>query len=543
MFVQRGPGGWALFSNWGGVRPELARVRFAARDDGRLGVAEMHLEGRPSLTSEAYRSVPLTAMEAWANGRGREELIEAIEASGAEIGRATDEWLAMIGYGKPSIVEGTWPPSPRSLRSPRSLLVQIPEGQQAPARHLLSARGRALHRAHRQRDTPAGTADRRGERRAGDDSASVDQGSPGARRCSHRQTEQEGQADMTPRAGSATPRKDPKTGRWFFVVDGGIDPETGKRRQAKRRGFPSKKAAQEVLDEIRGKARTNAYTAPSKVTVAEYLPQWIAGLPATGLRPSTVDGYKRNCDYVIAALGTKRLDTLTPHDLDAFYSNLLVSGRRQKQNSGLSPRSVRYIHQVTKKALADAVKKGTLARNVADAASPPSAKSTKAPEQSYWTPDDARTFLAQTADEPLGAVFHVALMTGMRRGETCGLRWSDVDLDAGAITVRQQLLVVRGAPNGGLQFSERTKTDHGLRRIDLDPVTVEILTAHKSAQAEAQLRDGWRNCDGLVFTQPDGSPLDPESVAKSFDRRVRRSGLRRLRFHDLRHTHVAHLIA
>jgi len=348
------------------------------------------------------------------------------------------------------------------------------------------------------------------------------------------------------RAASAEPKKDEATGTWFFTVDANPGPD-GQRRQARRRGFKTKKAAQEELDEIRGKARTASYVPPATLTVREYLTKWLAGLPATGLRPSTADGYRRNCQYVIPVLGGRRLDSLSPLDLDELYSSLLATGRRQSEG-GLSPRSVRYIHVVIHKAFADAVKKGTLARNVAEVASPPSAKSARAPEMKWWTPEQLRTFLDFTADEALGPLFRLAAMTGMRRGEVCGLRWSDVDLDAGRIEVRHQLLVVRtpGAPDGGLMFSERTKTDHGRRAIDLDAATAAVLKAQRLRQRKHKMAvgAGWANGErDLVFTEPDGHPLDPESVAKVFDRRVARSGLSRIRFHDLRHTHVAHLIA
>jgi integrase len=346
---------------------------------------------------------------------------------------------------------------------------------------------------------------------------------------------------MTKKAASAAPRKD-ANGRWYFVVDAGPGPD-GQRRQVRRRGFRTKKLAQEELDKVRGQARTASYVAPAKDTIKEYLTKWLAGLPATGLRSSTVDGYRRNCDYVIPVLGGRRLDTLTPPDLNALYASLLVSGRRQKPYGPLSKRSVRYVHVVIHKALSDAVEAGILARNVAEKASPPSAKSTRAPEMAWWTPAELRIFLALTADEPLGPVFRLAAMTGMRRGEVCGLRWCDVDLDKARIEVRQQLLVVRGAPNGGLVFSERTKTDHGRRRIDLDPATVAVLKTQWKRQAEHKLALGTGWSSDLVFTEPDGRPLDPESVAKVFARRVARSGLPRIRFHDLRHTHVAHLIA
>jgi hypothetical protein len=103
MYVQRGSGGWVTFY-WDKDATLVALVRFVPRDDGRLEMAELHLASVPRLTSEAYRSLPLTAMEAWANGVGREELIEAIEESGEEIRQATAEWLRVIRYGSPSMI-------------------------------------------------------------------------------------------------------------------------------------------------------------------------------------------------------------------------------------------------------------------------------------------------------------------------------------------------------------------------------------------------------------------------------------------------------
>jgi integrase len=348
---------------------------------------------------------------------------------------------------------------------------------------------------------------------------------------------------MTNRAASAEPKKD-AAGRWGFVVDGGVD-EDGKRQQVRRKGFKTKREAQEALDGVRGKARTASYVPPAKLSVKEYLTAWIAGLPATGLRASTVDGYRRNVLYVTPVLGGRRLDSLTPQDLNQLYAELLATGRRQKAG-GLSARSVRYVHVVIHKAFSDAVDSGILARNPAEKAKPPSAKSTRAPEMTWWSPSELRTFLDKTAAEPLGPLFRLAAMTGMRRGEVCGVRWSDIDLNAASLRVRQQLLVVRspGAPDGGLVFAETTKTDHGRRTISIDPTTVTTLKARKAEQAEHRLAvgSGWANERDLVFTEPDGRPLDPESVAQVFNRRVSRFGLPRIRFHDLRHTHCAFLI-
>jgi integrase len=132
-------------------------------------------------------------------------------------------------------------------------------------------------------------------------------------------------------------------------------------------------------------------------------------------------------DYVIPVLGSRRLDSLTPLDLDQLYSQLLISGRRRKPGP-LSKRSVFYIHSVLPRALSDAVKTRMLSGNVADRATAPSGKSTRSPEASWWTPAELLSFLSATAEEPLGPLFRLAAMTGMRRGEVCGLRSADVDL-------------------------------------------------------------------------------------------------------------------
>jgi integrase len=346
---------------------------------------------------------------------------------------------------------------------------------------------------------------------------------------------------MSNRNAAAAPKRD-ESGRWYFVADVGPGPD-GRRRQVKKRGFATKKEAQQALDSVRQAGATASYVPPARATLAEYLDAWLAGLPATGLRPSTVDSYRRQARHITDTLGGRRVDQITALDLDALYAQLLADGRRTGPG-GLSPRTVRYIHTILSKALSDGVRKDVLARNVAERSSPPSAKSTKAPEMAWWTPEQLRTFLAATADDPLGPLFRVAALTGLRRGEVCALRWSDVDLEAARVEVRRQLGVVRGAPNGGLTFSDQTKTDHGRRSIDLDEGTVGALRTQRARQAEWKLAVGpaWSNSHDLVFTDPTGQPLDPENVANRFGRRVARTGLPRLRFHDLRHTHVAHLI-
>jgi integrase len=149
-----------------------------------------------------------------------------------------------------------------------------------------------------------------------------------------------------------------------------------------------------------------------------------------------------------------------------------------KTGGGLSPGSVLNVHVVLRKALADAVDAGLIAKNPAEKAKPPRPE-TKAQELRYWTPGELRRFLALIEGHRLGAALYLLAMTGARRGEIAGLRWADVDLDGARITIRQALLAV-----GGEVYISSPKSYRG-RTVDLDRDTVAQLIAHR----DRQLRD------------------------------------------------------
>ena len=282
-----------------------------------------------------------------------------------------------------------------------------------------------------------------------------------------------------------------------------------------------------------------SFVEPATTTVGEYLDAWCDGLAASGRRPSTVASHPDNLRlHVQPTIGAGRLQALSATDLDRVYAQLLTRGRRDGRG-GLSARTVRYVHTILRRALADAARKGLVARNVADLATPPSASAGRAPEMATWTPAELRTFLDAVADHELGALVRLAAMAGLRRGELLGLRWGDVDLDAGRLSVRRQATSV-----GGVVALGEVKTDRGRRSVDLDAETVATLRAHRQRQREHRLvmGAGWRD-HGLVFAAADGSLLHPDKVSKSFNRLVRSAGVPRIRFHDLRHSHATHLIA
>ena len=199
----------------------------------------------------------------------------------------------------------------------------------------------------------------------------------------------------------------------------------------------------------------------------------------------------------------------------------------------LDPRTVNYVHTIVHRAFKDAVRWGRLARNPADAADPPRGGQ-KSDGIHSWDAATLREFLATSSasGDRLHALWVLFATTGMRRGEALGLRWSDVDLDAGRLRVVQTIIQVRSKVTIG-----EPKTARGRRPIALDAGTIAVLREHRRRSLEERLVVGAAFDDrGLVFHRPDGSCLKPDAVSATFVRRVRAAGLPRLTLKGLRHT-------
>jgi len=245
------------------------------------------------------------------------------------------------------------------------------------------------------------------------------------------------------------------------------------------------------------------------------------------LRPTTARSYRMHLDgYLVPHLGRLPLGDLRVHHVDAMLDAVRKANATSARPVG--PATQRRIVATLRSALADAVQNRLLSWNPASHAK--IGKATR-PKVDPWSTTEVGAFLDAVAGERDGALWHLAVFSGLRRGELCGLRWSDVELDATRIVVREQATqvghsVVYGPP----------KTASGERVVDLDDVTVAVLRAHRAGQAAERLAWGPAYVDsGRVFTRENGEALHPETVTRRFARLVAAAGLRRVRLHDLRH--------
>ncbi len=289
------------------------------------------------------------------------------------------------------------------------------------------------------------------------------------------------------------------------------------------------KEAKAALTDALVASKHGEFVEASRITVAQYLSEWTAGLDAK-VKPSTALSYRGHVEkYIVPQLGYLRLQALTPRHVDSFYRQLAeAKGRGDRQ---LSATTRRHIHVTLHGALHEAKRKRLIGYNPADDANLPKAEREKIGADSVWTAGQLRAFLESVESDRLGVLWQLMGTTGLRRGEACGLRWEDVDLEAATLRVELNRVSV------GYQVSEgEPKSAAGQRTVPLLPATVAALRAWKKQQTAERLQWGaaWQDT-GKVFTTEDGNPWHPDRITKLFQRAVAAVDVPRIRLHDLRH--------
>jgi integrase len=264
-----------------------------------------------------------------------------------------------------------------------------------------------------------------------------------------------------------------------------------------------------------------------------------AWLPAVELdmEPTTFLGYQGSVvNHIVPALGEVPVQELTRESIKHFYAQLLTTelpGRARP----MARSSVEHTHATIHRALQALVEIGAINRNPAAGARPRRRKMDQY-EITTWTPDELEHFLEMTKGDRLGPLWRLLAWTGMRRGESLGLRWADVRFDVGLVAVRRAL------NEAGRKIYLSTPKSSQARVLELDGVTAEVLRGLKGRMDLEQDRFGRPRIRGadFVFINEEREPYKPNHITQAFRRIVDKSDLPRIRLHDLRHTHASHLI-
>jgi len=308
---------------------------------------------------------------------------------------------------------------------------------------------------------------------------------------------------------------------WHWRFDH-VDPVTGN-RVTKRGSAPTRRECEHDLREAIQRVESGKASVDDKITVREYLvDRWLPSIAST-VRPGTVRRYADIVkNHIVPALGGIRLAKLSALDLQQLYADRLAKG--------FSPNYVRYDHAVLHRALGQAVRMRVIDRNVADLVDPPRLVKSEA---TTWDAREVVKVLDLGDETDLAALWRLALLGGLRRGELLGLMWEDVDLERGLLAIRRGLI----AGSAGKWELGAPKTASGRRTIALDTTCVSALRRHRAAQNAERLRLGaiWQD-RGFIFTNETGGLLLPNALFLRFRRLIATAGVRVIRFHDMRHT-------
>ena len=291
---------------------------------------------------------------------------------------------------------------------------------------------------------------------------------------------------------------------------------------------PTKHAAERWHRDLADRRRRGGHERGS-LTVAVYLTQRWLPSKQLALRPSTWDAYRRIIDlHVVPRIGRVPLRHLRPDHLERLYADLLDDGRADG-SGGLNNKTVVEIHMILRRALDDAVRRGWILTNPAKIAHAPKRRPLSSNTSRVWNAQQLAAFLTSTRDHRYHAALWVTANTGMRRGEILGLRWGDVDFDTAHLSVTRSLVSV------GYELHEtRGKSRTARRSINLDPRTVEVLHAWRQQRARRGPRVRPRRPRRLTSSpDPTAQPTHPQLLSDAFQKLVHRSGLPRIRFHDL----------
>ena len=325
-----------------------------------------------------------------------------------------------------------------------------------------------------------------------------------------------------------------------------IDPQSGRRKHVKRRGYTSKREAASAMRQLQVRYETTGPESAGSMSLGRYLEIWFER-QRVDKAPATNDRYRNAVNkHLGPAIGSVRLTRLGVLHIEHFLSD--------KLSDGLSEETVNGFYRVLNTALKDAVRWGYLNKNPAENVSPPRSPKIERPVMSAEEQGSlARILESEAHPESLffrrnGALavssntllFHLAVLTGMRRGEIGALQFADVDEDRKVIHVRRSVF-----ESDGLVSLKPPKSARGLRQIDVDDHLLCLIARHRAVIDAHRDTVGARwNHEGWLFVSLEGGVLAPRALNAKFSRLLKRAGLAHKGYglHTLRHTHISQLL-
>jgi integrase len=316
---------------------------------------------------------------------------------------------------------------------------------------------------------------------------------------------------------------------WELKYEAGNNPHTGKRITKYESFKGTKREAQAELIRLMDAVRRGDHIDPSKVTVSEFLDRWEKDWAANNVSPKTRERFAQLIMHQVQPhLGNIPIQKLRAAHLSELYGKLLRNGR--VGGGELSAKTVGHVHRCLRRAFGHAAQWGLITQNPAALVHPPRVQQA---EIEILRENEVEAVLANLRDRnaPLCTIAMVALGSGLRRGELCALRWSNIDLDNRTLRVEQSLEQTRA----GLRF-KAPKTKHGLRTMTLPVSVISELRAHWRAQNEQRLALGIGRStpQELVFPAWDGRPLMPNTLSREWSRTIAAIDGRQISLHALR---------
>jgi integrase len=314
--------------------------------------------------------------------------------------------------------------------------------------------------------------------------------------------------------------------RYQLTIDVGV--VEGKRKQLRKR-YTTEKEARAALDAVRGEVSRGTYVYPTKITVDEACENWLTA--KHGLKPSTLHGHRVNLAPAVAELGDIEVQKLTKRNIDDLVTKLRAGGLPSptgKVRKPWSPRSTNYMLGLLTAVLKDQMRQGQVVRNVAELVD-------RIPADPKPSDTFTRAELQKVLDHIDGDRYAIAwqlALTGLRRGEVAGLRWSDVDLDARTMQISSTRL------RFGKHLVEDTpKSRAGRRTLPIPDHLAATLRSARAIQAADKLALGEEyQASGFVVANEWGTALSPHALTSRWARMLKAADVRHIRFHDARHT-------